>query len=88
MCPFVTDYLRKRSEDFSETWHEVEGKKYKKRSTAAFLRVLPVFSKTAHLCEKKPFFDIFYIFWDFAENLFSGFSLNLPKMCQQNSSER
>ena len=38
VCVSVTDYLRNRSEDFSETRHEVGGKKCKKRSTAAFLR--------------------------------------------------
>jgi hypothetical protein len=41
----VTAYLRNRSEDFSETWHEVGGKKCKKHSTAAFLRFRPVFAK-------------------------------------------
>ena len=56
VCLCVTDYLRNCSEDFSETWHEVGGKKCKKRSTAAFLRFLPVFSKTAHLCAKKALF--------------------------------
>ena len=84
----VTDYLRNRSEDFSETRHEVGGKKCKKRSTAVFFRFLPVFSKTAHLCEKKPFLASFGSFWDFAENPFRGFSLNRAKMCQQNSSKR
>ena len=65
VCASVTDYLRNRSEDFSETRHEVGGQKCKKRSTAAFLRFRPVFSKTAHLCEKKPFFAIFCHFWQF-----------------------
>ena len=88
VCPCDTEYLRNRSEDFSETRHEVGGKKCKKRSTAAFFRFLPVFSKTAHLCEKKPFLAIFGSFWNFAENPFRGFSLNRAKMCQQNSSQR
>ena len=89
VCPCgVTDYLRNRSEDYSETRHEVGGKKCKKCSTAGFLRFLPVFSKNSHLCEKKPFFAIFCSFWDFAENPFGGFFLNLAKMCQPNSSKR
>jgi hypothetical protein len=46
----VTAYLRNRSEDFSETWHEVGGKKCKKHSTAVFLRFRPVFAKIANLC--------------------------------------
>ena len=79
-----TDYLRNRSEDFSETQHEVRGKKSKKRSTDAFLRFRPVFSKTTNLCEKSHFWQ----FWDFAENPFRGFSLNLAKTCQHNSSKR
>jgi len=50
MC--VTDYLKNRSEDFSEIWYEVGGKKYKKHSTAVFLKKFPVFSKTALFCQK------------------------------------
>ena len=88
VCLCVTDYLRNRSEDFSDTRHKVGGKKCKKRSTAAFLRFLPVLVKAADLCEKKPFLAIFGSFWDFAENPFRGFFLNPPKMCQQNSSKR
>ena len=66
--------LRNRFEDFSETRHEVGGnKKCKKRSTAVFFRFLPIFSKAAHLCEKKPFLAIFGSFWDFAENPFEDF---------------
>ena len=84
----VTDYLRNRSEDFSETRHEVGGKKCKKRRTAAFFRFWPVLAKSADLCEKKPFLAIFGSFWYFAENPFLGFFLNPPKMCQQNSSKR
>ena len=42
---------------FSETRHEVGGKKCKKRSMAAFLRFRPVFSKTAHLYEKSHFWQ-------------------------------
>jgi hypothetical protein len=38
VCLCVTDYLRNRSEDFSDTWHEVGGKKCKKHSMAAFLK--------------------------------------------------
>ena len=75
MCD--TDYLRNRSEDFSETRQEVGGKKSKKRSTAAFFRFLPVFSKTVR---KKNFFGSF---GDFAENPFGGFFLKLAKMCQK-----
>ena len=45
----VTDYLRNRSKDFSETRHEVRGKKCKKRSTAAFLRFWPVLGLTSIL---------------------------------------
>ena len=48
----VTDYLKNRSEDFSEIWYEVGGKKYKKHSTAVFLKKFPVFSKTALFCQK------------------------------------
>ena len=67
VCPFVRLGLsQKPLRGFSETWHEVGGKKCKKRSADAFLRFLPVFSKTAHLCEKKPFLPIFASFWDFA----------------------
>jgi len=50
--PCVTDYLKNRSEDFSEIWYEVGGKKYKKHSTAVFLKKFPVFSKTALFCQK------------------------------------
>ena len=32
----VTDYRSNRSQDFSETWHEVGGEKCKKRNTAVF----------------------------------------------------
>ena len=81
--PCVMHYLRNRSKDFSETWYEVGGKKIKKCSTDAFLRFLPVFSKTAHLCEKNTFLAIFASFWDFAENPFRGFFLNFAKMCQK-----
>ena len=84
----VMDYLRNRSEDFSETRREVGGKKCKKRSTDAFLRFWPVLTKAADLCEKKPFLAIFGSFCDFAENQFRGFFLNPPKMCQQNSSAK
>jgi len=56
VCPSVrvcvTDYLGIRSEDFSEIWYEVGGKKYKKHSTAVFLKKFPVFSKTALFCQK------------------------------------
>ena len=59
----VTDYLGNRSEDFSETRHEVGGKKCKKRSTATFLIFWPVLAKAADLCEKKshfwPFLAVF-----------------------------
>ena len=44
----VTAYLKYRLNDFSETWYEVGGPKYKKHSTAAFFFKFPVFSKTAH----------------------------------------
>ena len=81
----VTDYLRNRSEDFSETRHEVGGQKCKKRSTAAFLRFWRVMGLTSIF---SPFLAIFGSFWDFAENPFRGFSLNRDKMCQQNSSKR
>ena len=85
----VSDYLRNRSEDFSETRQEVGGQKCKKHgSTVAFLRFWPVLAKAADLCEKKPFLAIFGSFWDFVENPFRGFFLNPPKMCQQNSSKR
>ena len=59
VCPCGSDYLRNRSEDFSETRHEVGGKKCKKRSTAAFFRFLPVLAKAAYLCEKKTFLAVF-----------------------------
>ena len=88
MRPSETHYLRNRSEDFSETRHEVGGKKCQKSSTAAFLRSWPVLAKAADLCEKKPFLAIFGSFWDFAENPFRGFFLNPLKICQQNSSKR
>ena len=39
VCVSVTDYLRNRSEDFSETRHEVGGKKCKNRNTGAFLLI-------------------------------------------------
>ena len=84
----VTDYLRNRSEDFSETRHEVGGQKCKKRSMAVFLRFWPVLAKAADLCEKKAFLAIFGSFWAFEENPFRGFFLNPSKMCQQNSSKR
>ena len=42
----VTDYLRNRSEDFSETRHEVGGKKCKKRSTDAFFEILARFGES------------------------------------------
>ena len=84
-CVSVTDYLRNRSEDFSETRHEVGCQKCKKRSTAAFLRFWRVTGLTSIF---SPFLAIFGSFWDFAENPFRGFFLNPPKMCQQNSSKR
>ena len=59
VLPCVTDYLRNRSEDLSETRHEVGGQKCKKPRTAAFLRFWPVLAKAADLCEKKP------LFWPF-----------------------
>ena len=85
----VTDYLSNRSEDFHETRHEVGGKKCKKRSTASFLRFLPFFLENCSFVRTKSHFGHFWqFFWDFAENPFQGFSLNLAKMCQQNSSKR
>ena len=58
----VTDYLRNRSEDFSETRHEVGGQKCKKRSTAAFLRFWPVLAKAADFIEKKNFWPFLAVF--------------------------
>ena len=78
---FVTAYLKNRSEDFSETWYEVGGQKYKNHYTAAFLIKSHVFSKTAHLCENKPFLAIFGSFWDFVKKPFREYFLNFAKMC-------
>ena len=57
--PSVTHYLRNRSEDFSETRHKVGGKKCHKRSTAAFFRFWPVFSKNRSFIRKNTFLAIF-----------------------------
>ena len=58
----VTDYLRNRSDDFSETRHKVGGKKCKKRSTVAFFRLWPVIGLTSIF---SPFLAIFGHFWPF-----------------------
>ena len=75
-----TDYLRNRSEDFSETRHEVGGKTCKKRSTAAFLKFFARFLENRSFVQKKA---IFGSFCDFAENPFRGFSLNFARMCKK-----
>ena len=79
----VTAYLKNRSEDFSETWYEVGGQKYKNRHTAAFFIKNHVFSKTAHLCENKPFLAIFGCFWDFVKKPLQGYFLILPKCARK-----
>ena len=79
----VTAYLKNRSDDFSETWYEVGGQKYKNRHTAAFFIKSHVFSKTAHLCENKPFLVIFGSFCDFVKKPFREYFLNFAKMCQK-----
>ena len=75
----VTHYLRNRSEDFSETRHKVGGKKCQKRSTAGFLRFWPVFSKTAHLCEKKHFWQFLGLCGKSVPGIFLKFLQNVPE---------
>ena len=66
VCPSVrvsvTDYLRNRSEDFSETWHEVGGKKCKKRSTAAFFEIYARFLENRSFVRKKHFWPFSPVF--------------------------
>ena len=53
VSPSVTAYLGNRSIDFSETWYEVGGPKYKKHSTAAFFFKSPFSLKPLKGCQKK-----------------------------------
>ena len=72
MCASVAHYLRNGSKDFSETWHEVGGKKCQKRRTAVFFRFLPVFRKPLIYAKKA----IFGHFWQFlARNCITKFSV-------------
>ena len=69
VCVFVsvTRDLRNRSMDRFEILGDVRGKKYKNRHTAAFLKNFRVFSKTAHLLQKKT------CFLHFTEKRLQGF---------------
>ena len=59
--------------DHSEILGDARGQKSKNRHRAAFLQKVLVFSKTAHLCENKPFFTSFGCFRDFAKKPFRGY---------------
>ena len=65
--------------DHSEILGDARGQKSKNRHTAAFLKKVIVFSKTAHLCENKLFFTIFCCFRDFAKKPLRGYFF---KFCQ------
>ena len=66
----VMAYLKNRSKDFSEIWYEVEGKKCKKHSMAAFLKKIS-FSRKPLICVKnidvRGKFDVIFFFGEIAK---------------------
>jgi hypothetical protein len=75
----ITDYLRNRSNNFSETCMKFGVKNVRNIARPLFWDFCPFFRKPL-ICANKRQWPFFAVFWDLVKNPFREFILNFPKM--------